>query len=372
MQAGKPEMRADVATELVEILGHYDIGALVNWERNDRGYCNTNYAIETVVDSERHTYFLRRYKQGIKERELRFEHSVINHLTEQGFDLVAKVFKTKNGKTFVRRFEDEDDKEGVFYAVFDFIPGEDRYTWINPACSDREVENAAAVLAGLHNAVFGFTPEGERDEPRIMELLPIISENVAKTRERTKGTAFDAYLQAHMRPLLNYLEHTLSALRTAECQEVVYLVIHCDYHPGNLKFQNGDITGLFDFDWSKIDARCFDVALALFYFFAAWEEGRDGPFDLDQTGLFLRAYQRTLEDTPELDPMGDVELECLPHMLDASNLYVLNWTIEDFYAKEVDPEEYLIYLRHGVRVMEWLGDEGNRAALRRAIASAKM
>jgi homoserine kinase type II len=368
MQAGKPEMRADVAAELGEILDHYDIGELVDWERNERGYVNTSYAVETAANGERHKYFLRKYKRGIRERELEFEHSVISHLIEEGFELVAKVFQTRDGETYVRRGQGTDE---VFYAVFDFLPGEDRYTWVNPACSDREVEKAAAVLARFHNAVVGFAPKGERDEPRIIELLPTIGKNVAKSAARNKRTAFDAFLLEHVRPIQGNVAYTLQALRAAGCGAVVPLVNHCDYHPGNLKFQNGEITGLFDFDWCKIDARCFDVALALFYFFAAWEESRDGAFDLDQTGLFLRAYQRTLEDSARLDPMGDVELECLPHMLDASNLYVLNWTIEDFYAKEVDPEEYLIYLRHGVRVMEWLGDEGNRAALSRVIASAR-
>jgi len=218
----------------------------------------------------------------------------------------------------------------------------------------------------------GFAPAGERDEPRIIELLPIIGENVAKGAAKIKQTAFDACLLEHQQSIQKNVAGTLRALGVAECKEVVHLVNHCDYHPGNLKFRNGDITGLFDFDWSKIDARCFDVALAMLYFFADWGEGRDGAFDLDQAALFLKAYQRTLEGGPELAPMSDAELECLPHMINASNLYVLNWTIEDFYAREVDPEEYLIYLRHGVQVMRWLGDEGNWAALKRTIASAKM
>jgi homoserine kinase type II len=362
-------MRADTATELGEVLGHYDIGELVDWELNDRGYVNTSYAVETARNGERYKYFLRKYKRGIKERELEFEHSVIRHLVEEGFALVASVFQTRDGETYVRRRE---GREETFYAVFDFLPGEDRYTWVNPACTDREVEKAAGVLARFHNAVLGFTPAGQRDEPGIMEVLPTVGENVARSAARTKRTTFDAFLLEHERPIQKNVTDTLRALRAVGCGTVVHLVNHCDYHPGNLKFQNGEITGLFDFDWSKIDARCFDVALALFYFFAAWEEGRDGAFDLDQTALFLGAYQRTLEDTSELDPMGDVELECLPHMLGASNLYVLNWTIEDFYAKDVDPEEYLIYLRHGVQAMEWLGHAGNRAALRRTIMSAKV
>jgi homoserine kinase type II len=365
-------MNADVASELREVLGYYELGELAGWERNDRGYVNTSYAVETVVDGERHRYFLRRYKQGIKEHELRFEHSVINHLTEQGFDLVARLFETKDGRTFVRRAEGKDRRDDVFYAVFGFLPGEDRYTCINPACSDREVENAAAVLARFHDTVFGFTPDGKRDEPGILALLPKIGENVAKGAEKTKHTPFDAYLLEYLWAIQNSVVQTHGALSAAERAQMVHLVIHCDYHPGNLKFQNGDITGLFDFDWSKIDARCFDVALAMLYFFAAWEEERDGTFDLNQTALFLKAYQSALRCTPGLGPLSGLELKCLPHMLNASNLYVLNWAVEDFYGKEVDPQEYLIWLRHGVQVMRWLENKDNWRKLERTIESARV
>lgn len=49
-----------------------------------------------------------------------------------------------------------------------------------------------------------------------------------------------------------------------------HLVIHGDYHPGNVKFQDGKVSGIFDFDWSNADLRCFDVAIALLYFCSVW------------------------------------------------------------------------------------------------------
>ena len=36
--------------------------------------------------------------------------------------------------------------------------------------------------------------------------------------------------------------------------------MHCDYHPGNLKWVDEQGVGLFDFDWSKLDYRVFDIA----------------------------------------------------------------------------------------------------------------
>jgi homoserine kinase type II len=348
------KMTADVAAELKEILACYDLGALVGWERNDRGYCNVSYSVDTILGGERRRYFFRKYRKGIERGELVFEHAVIDHLLEQGFGLVARAFRTRDGETFVQRCECQADEQDTFYAVFDFLPGEDRYTWIDPACSDQEVKNAATVLAQFHGAVFCFVPPGSRSEPKVVELLPAIAEYAVRCLTMSKDTVFDAYLLENVDLVLEIIDRTRNALHRQAYEEMPQLVIHGDYHPGNLKFQDDGIVGLFDFDWCKIDARCFDVALAIFYFFAAWEDGADGELDLRQLVLFLRACQDALERTHGLGPLSEIELEFLPHLINAANLYVLNWTLQDFYAKQVDPQEYLIYLRHGVRVIKWL------------------
>jgi homoserine kinase type II len=200
--------------------------------------------------------------------------------------------------------------------------------------------------------------------------LLIIAENVGKCAEKAGKTGFDAYLLENLSPILEAIERTLRAIDEKEYEGIVHLVIHCDYHPGNLKFQNSKITGLFDFDWSKVDARCFDVALAIVYFCTTWEGKEDGDLQSNKVATFLNAYQNTLRGTPGVGPLSDIELEYLPHMIGASNVYVLNWTIKDFYSKEVDPQEYLIYLQHGVRTMRWLENKGNCDKLERMIVGA--
>jgi homoserine kinase type II len=360
-------METTLRSELSEVIEHYEIGDLVDYARNDLGYVNTSYAVETVAAGDRRRYFLRQYKRGIKKQELEFEHSVIAHLVEQNFKLAARVIETREGATFVER---KADQGSIFYALFDFLAGEDRYTWVNPVCSDQEIANAATVLAQFHAAVFGFHPGGKRDEPGIVELLPIIAENVTRCAGQSKNTPFDAYFVKNLDPILENIAHTRRALPGPQDPALVQLVIHCDYHPGNLKFQGQEVTGLFDFDWSKIDARCFDVALALLYFFAAWEGERDGAFDLSGVGIFLRAYQNALAGVPGVGALNETEQSYLPAMIAASNLYVLSWTLVDFYSKDVSPDEYLVYLRHGVRTLRWLASQNNRERLKETINSA--
>jgi homoserine kinase type II len=361
-------MEASAPFELQEIVKQYQIGKLVGYRQLHLGYVNVSFVVETAIRGERSKYFLRKYKRGITAEEIKFEHSVIDHLIEKGFDLVAGVLRTKYGATYVTRVSDEG--QAIFSAVFDFLPGEDRYTWDDPACSDEELRNAAGVLAEFHDAVFDASPEGRRSEPQISDLLPSIAVNVERKARRAGDTAFDIYFLENRARIGKDIDRTLHAIREKGCAKTANLVIHCDYHPGNLKFQDSQVTGLFDFDWSKIDARCFDVALALVYFCTAWQGDQDGDFQLDKAAVFLEAYQSTPSGVGGVGPLDATELACLPHMISASNIYVLNWALEDFYGKEVDPPEYLRYLRHNVHLMRWLENRDNWHELRRRAANA--
>ena len=359
-------MDADATSHLIDILStYYNIGELADYEQLQLGFVNVSYIIETVINGEKHRYFLRQYKKGIKEEEIEFEHSVIKHLVNKCFDLVARVINTRDGKTYIKRLDS--GGEPIFFAVFDFLPGDDKYTWVNPDCNEETLKQSAVVLAQYHNAVYDLIPEGKRYESKIIDLLPGIAQTAARCAQKAGTTAFDIFFLENLQLILEAIERRISAIDKKESEALLHLVIHCDYHPGNLKFQNGAIIGLFDFDWSKLDARCFDVAHALMYFCTAWEGENDGNLQLNKVATFLNAYQNTLEDSGGLDPMNGVELETLPHMISASILYVLNWTISDFYAKEADPLVYLVYLRHGVRSINWFEKSYNWIKLQQTI-----
>ena len=360
-------MAIDVRLEIEEILKNYDLGELVDLEKNERGYINTSFAVQTLKNGQVSRYFLRKYKRGIQEAEIQFEHSLIGHILAAGSPPVAQVYPTRQGETYLRRSFEQGDSEGAYYAIFDFLPGEDRYTWVAPHCSAAELSNSAVVLAQFHHATRGFKPAGKRVEPKILEMLPAITNRIAQTPRMDKRTAFDKTLFGHLDLVQGSLEATSTALSEPACQELIENVVHCDYHPGNLKFEGEAISGLFDFDWSKIDLRCFDIGLALWYFSATWEAPRDGELRLEEVRAFIEAYQGFLKDRPGLGPLSPVELRYLPTMIEAGNLYVLNWTLVDYYQKKVDPQKYLMYLQHHLASAAWLSIQSNRERLAAAL-----
>jgi homoserine kinase type II len=333
--------------ELKAVLNHYPIDKLLNLDFNERGYCNTSYALETVVNGKKRRLFLRRYKSTITLDDLSFEHSLISYLAEHNFVEAAYLLRTKDGETNVCLSTEETNHECRYYAIFDYLEGDDSYTWVNPHCSEIEIQNAATLLARFHGLVTGFTPLGHRNEPRIADLLPTIEKNLFFCRNKPKGTKFDQELMSGFDLILTNLTLTLAKLKETAVQEMPETIVHCDFHPGNLKFRGEDVVGLFDFDWSKIDYRCFDVALALWYFFADWTGDKDGEFRVDEANIFYQRYQQEIRNY-SVGPINELERRYLPAMISASNFYVLNWTILDYINKEVDAEVYTQFLLHGI------------------------
>lgn len=339
--------------KLKEILSrYYDIGELTGVTRLDGGCVNLSYEIDTVKGGTKRKYFLRRYKRGIREEEVRFEHSIVNHLKKKDFPPAAGLILRTDGSSYVK-------DEEIYYAIFEFLSGEDKYTWDNPSCSDEELKNAAGALARYHGAVYDLKPEGRRYDPKIIDLLPTIAGNLMKYARRVGTTKFDNYFLKHLDYALAVIDDTLDRLDRDEYAKMPHLTVHCDYHPGNLKFKNSRVVGLFDLDWAKIDVRCFDLALAVTYFCTTWEGKEDGDLLPERMRLFLASYQAEARKTESPGPLLEKEIECLPLMIKASNLYVLNWAVDDYYIKKLNPYEYLIYLQHNVRFMRWLENNWN-------------
>ena len=203
----------------------------------------------------------------------------------------------------------------------------------------------------------------------IMRFLPLLKQNFAAFAGTKRKCRCTELFNHHARRILSILDIGLAERETYS--GLLKIPIHCDYHPGNLKFENGQGVGLFDFDWSKIDYRLFDVALALFYFTAQWRGAGAGYLRLHPFHLFLRGYQETSARLGRVGAMTSQELHALVPMLAFANLYVLNWSVVDFSEKaDADDDKYYTFIQHGIRVMEWIED--NKKALGEAIREAGM
>ena len=151
---------AALTKQIEEIVDEeYDLGRVVRAERIFGGLVNASFSVLTQTGSGEHEYFVRKYKSGTTEREVRFEHALLTHLASHGFDLASTVFPNRHGGTYVTREEVIDGAPiAVFFGVFRMLEGADKYTWVKNRLTDKEFDSGARVLAQFHHSAFDFDP----------------------------------------------------------------------------------------------------------------------------------------------------------------------------------------------------------------------
>ena len=146
--------------QLAEVVAaDYDLGEVLRVEQIFGGFENLSFAVITRDGDGERRNFVRKYKYGTVEREIRYEHALVRHIRDKGFELPARVFETKTGDTLVTR-EELLGAERVerFFAVYEMLTGEDKYTWTDNRCTDAEYEDGARILARFHQAAYDFEP----------------------------------------------------------------------------------------------------------------------------------------------------------------------------------------------------------------------
>lgn len=344
-----------VRSQIIEALEDYDLGTITEVYEIFGGYVNRSFGVYAVKDGKQSEYFIRKYKKGIAEKEILFEHSLIAFSVANGLSIAANLIPARDGKTFVKKPEGSIEHQTFnYFAVYEYLPGEDKYTWDNPTLNDEEYKSTAEVMATLHNATRNFDPQGlERVEPKILEFLPTLPKVYKDFAQRNMSTKFHNYYLQNLDEVLEVIDR--NKIPPEAVAQMPYNPSHNDFHPGNLKYLNNQAVGIFDFDWSKIELRLFDVCLGMAYCCSSWSDLEDGTLRLDKCKIFLQAYQEKLKELGGLNPLNEVEIEYLPTMMAAANIYLINWDVTAYYGGTgLNDYEYLAYLQHNIRLMRWI------------------
>lgn len=335
---------------------NYGLGKLTRTKEILGGCCNKSYAVWMSVDHGARRYFLRLYNPNAIEKEIRFEHALVNHLRANGFTLAAAVVPSINGETLVVTPPPADHPGAqAFWALFEFLEGENKYSWTETDLTDNEFISAAGILAHLHDCAHGFRkpPGAERAQPRIMDFLPTFKNTFMTFLRRAVDRRCDRLFRDSYTAICKALDEATTF--EAGFQGMMELPIHCDYHPGNLKYRDEKGVGIFDFDWSKIDFRLFDLALGLVYFTSIWDDSAAG-LRTDKFTIFLNTYNDACRQSDRIAPLTKQEQGALVPMLAIANLYVLNWDLVDFYnTAAADDDGYYKFISHNIGLMHWIG-----------------
>lgn len=269
------------------VLAHYAIGPLIAEPEPGGGTANANLTLETTTGK----YFLKRRNPKYADPGyVAFDHRLMEHLAPFGIGTPLAV-KTHQGGRWL-------EWEGAIYELFPYQPG---------GPHDRHAAQLAAAgrsLAAFHRATRQFSPPPGKAWPRYQDprLIREGVEVMGNALQQRLSVADFTYLQAQIARLEDdFPDERYHALPK--------LVVHGDYHPGNLKFVGDAVSGIFDLDWATVQPRVLDLADGVFLFAGERATAIDAADivsltqtwtpSLERARLFLDAYQEMETVLPE-------------------------------------------------------------------------
>jgi homoserine kinase type II len=288
---------------LAAVLGEYAVGALRSVPRPGGGTANANWTLDTNGG----TYFLKRRNPKYSAREyVAFDHRLMEHLAPSGLGTPLAV-PTRQGTRWLER-------EGAVYELFPFQPGA-----AHDPSSQAQLTAAGRRLAAFHRATRTFAPPPGKEWPRYHDPRRIregIEELAPALRERLSAADL-AYLWAQVERLERaYPDICYHALPK--------LVVHGDYHPGNLLFLGGDVAGVFDLDWATEQPRLLDLADGVLFFAGRRATPIDAANIVSLTQTWQPCQERTrvfLDGYRESEAISATEWQMLPDAVRARWLY---------------------------------------------------
>lgn len=341
---------------------HYRLGRIISAKRNTLGYMNANYEVETEKRGKRHRFIVRIYRPGLSKEEIDFEHTLLKELSRRSYHYAPQPIRARTGHSYVKTTKNMGSGDlSYFVAIFEFKSGEDKYSWDRPLCTDSELQDTAGVLARYHTIIHRWTPRVNAAADETLGKLPEMRRRWQAYRHSAAADDFSAYFARKLDVLIGAAEQLESWKDENAFDDLPIIAVHGDYHPGNLKYQGNKVVAVLDFDGSHMDFRIYDVGLAVFYFCTSWEADSDGRIQLDRLHHFLLAYQLAAKAYSWIEPLPADETECLPQMIQLANLFIVDWTVNHYFTRGGDTEEYLGYLQHGVRVSRMAGEKPSEA-----------
>lgn len=289
--------------EINQVLAHYDIGPLVEPPGAGGGTANANLKIRSTSG----LYFLkRRNPKYSDEGFVAFDHALMEHLAPHQIGTPLAV-PTREGKRWLRLGE-------YVYEIYPYYPGgpHDRH-------SLAEIASAGRRLAAFHSAVRTFSaPDGKR-WPRY-DSPALIRDGV----EAIRSQLTPPLLRSDVDYLLEQISLLERELPDERYHSLPKLVIHGDYHPGNLKFLDREVSGIFDLDWATEQPRLRDLADGIFLFAGERETDIDAADIFSLTQTWRPCAQRAKAFTDAYlasETLTDEELAALPLFVRARWLY---------------------------------------------------
>ncbi|MGZ5181654.1 MAG: homoserine kinase [Ramlibacter sp.] len=309
------EVPEDDARELLRRLG---AGELRELRGIQGGIENTNYFAVSELDGQRADWVLTVFER-LGFQQLPFYLQLMKHLAQRGIP-VPDPQADRNGDLLHTLC-------GKPAALVNRLPGHSELAPVAAHCAA-----VGEMLARMHLAArdFPLAQPNLRGLAWWNETVPVVLPHV------------DPSQAALLRSELAFQNHVAASPAWAALPRGP---IHADLFRDNVMFQDGTLTGFFDFYFAGVDTWLFDVAVCLNDWCVDLPTGRHDPA---RAQAFLQAYGR-------VRPLATAERRLLPAMLRAgalrfwiSRLWDLHLPREAALLKPHDPGHFERVLRERV------------------------
>jgi Ser/Thr protein kinase RdoA (MazF antagonist) len=183
-----------------------------------------------------------RLSKRLPVRDVIFEYEAIESLAKGGA-MVSRFSPALSGKYY-------SEVDGVIVVLFDFIEGHHAGADKDHPPTVQQAFKAGRGLANVHNIGRSFKPSSPRRRTIFSEL--------------DRALSFESIFSEQLEGGKDFIDQVKTAIEFGNAHLKDIGLIHNDYRPGNVFFDDADqLAGIIDFDWSCLAPTMKDVALGV-------------------------------------------------------------------------------------------------------------
>jgi len=292
------------------LLRCFPVDELVMIERLELGPFSRGWLAQVKQSGQSQRWFVKQHRRKQKAR-LEFELQLQELLSRQGLDVIPAVIPTRSGMLW---FACDDE----YFSVHPFIDADPPSDWMkNAPLSTEKLHLAGAELAQFHDGcrrAQKALPASWQNQARpwLPQLQNSLNEALSKAEQRLPADDPIGKLAATGGQKIR--RNLASCLAKLQSEQHERILIHGDYHPGNVLWRLGRIVAVLDFDYVQLGWPGYDVAYAAYMF------GRD----FQSPGIPHAGALSSFSEGYGIDPAAIDAFKLLPPVL------VGYWLLEEY------------------------------------------